>query len=371
MSHNSFAQINFQRPSQWIFGAFSFDFFFLLMPGPFILLASLSPYQTPAINKLLLFICFATFDSGHVYTTFWRTWLHPQERKRLKVYFWGPIGLITFFTLYLWLGIPYLWSLVLYTTVYHYVRQIQGFYRFYGQGLPLKARWEEYLFIAMILSPFIAFHFNKWEKSFSLYSENDLFFYPSETLYQLTLILILFLQTIWICRQLYHWYHRTLNKSQTLYQLSFSWFYNGLFLSGLFSPEIILMALVTSHALPYEILITKSLIRTRPFAFMKKVKITIFIVSLTALIGGGTEFFLEAQIIDTSNSYLYSPLSFPKAFLCALYLTPLFCHFLADALIWRRKHPEFYLSLGLNSDYTTCIETYSDQHNRPQKGGYN
>ncbi len=97
------------------------------------------------------------------------------------------------------------------------------------------------------------------------------------------------------------------------------------------SIQGILFPLVVSHGVSYIILIGVSLNRTQ--LMTSKIKIA-SVVQITAATLGSVEFFFEEYL-----SVFYSQ-SILEIVLSALVLTPLFCHYVYDAFLWRSDHPE-------------------------------
>jgi len=81
--------------SPWIFGSFAADFGWLYLPGT-ILLAWVILGGVEALPAAWLFpllVMVKVLDTGHTYTTVWRTYLHPTERRRISLYTALPLAL--------------------------------------------------------------------------------------------------------------------------------------------------------------------------------------------------------------------------------------------------------------------------------------
>jgi len=324
------------QTTNWIFGTIQQDALWLLFPGPLVLLllSILSPMTTLA--TIIFFIIFAFFDSGHVYLTWWRTLFNPKERSRTPKYFLVPFIILIFFTSLFIFDFKYVWSLVLYATAYHYIKQVIGFYHLYRKGRS-KDHVQTYLFSFLLLIPFVAFHFRPDLMASGFYTQNDLLLYPSEDLYQKSLFVLLFSQALFFIIELRNYLKKQFCKEAVLYIFIMSWFYIILFLTPQFSMPVILSSLIFSHTIPYSRLIQKSLSKKQPIPLFKKNKNILITVLITLIVFGSLESFVERYFIDFQNQHF----SLSKSLLHGLYLVPLFFHFYFDGVIWKRNHPEF------------------------------
>jgi hypothetical protein len=105
--------------------------------------------------------------------------------------------------------------------------------------------------------------------------------------------------------------------------------YSISFLLGRTQMEI-LAPLVVSHGVSYILLVSLSVQRTYVGETLKKMAVPL--VALTAVAFGIADYLYAENFFLLGNPGL-------SAF-AALYLTPLFCHYLFDAVIWRKDHPQ-------------------------------
>lgn len=319
--------------TNWIFGTLRHDALWILFPGPLMLLLVTMLGPQASLYGLLLFITFAFLDSGHVYLTWWRTLFNPKERTRTRLYLIIPVIIILIFTTLFAIEYKYIWSLVLYSTAYHYIKQVIGFYHLYQRGLP-KNKGDTFLFTLLMLLPFLAFHFRPDLTQSGFYTQFDLILYPSQELYRASLLCILVLQLLFLLSAARSYLKKNFQLSSTLYILIMSWFYILLFVNPQSSLPVVLASLIISHAIPYSKLIYCSLAKTKPIKIFNQKKNILIIILITLIILGGLEAFTEKYIIDFQRHSF----SLIKSFIHGLYLVPLFFHFFFDGVIWKRKH---------------------------------
>ena len=322
--------------TNWIFGSLQQDALWLLFPGPLFLflICFIGPLSTVA--SILFFIAFAFLDSGHVYLTWWRTIFNPKERGRTSSYFIVPLLILLTFTTLFYFDFSYIWSLVLYATAFHYIKQVIGFYHLYRKGRA-RDKLQTILFSLLLFLPFCAFHFKPDLVSTGFYTQNDLLLFPSEKLYQTSLITLLLFHVSFIFWELRNYFLKRFCLPAVLYIFIMSWFYIVLFLTPQFSMPVILSSLILSHSIPYSRLIQKSLKKKQPLRWFQTNKNVILVVLLTLMVLGGFESSLEKYFIDFKNQHF----SMAKSLFHGLYLVPLFFHFYFDGVIWKRNHPEF------------------------------
>ena len=92
-------------------------------------------------------------DVAHVYSTLYRTYLDPFERRQLSGWLIGtPLATwVLGVLLYTWSAATF-WSVLAYTAVFHFVRQQYGFLMLYSRGERSVPRWSRRLDQAAIYS---------------------------------------------------------------------------------------------------------------------------------------------------------------------------------------------------------------------------
>lgn len=326
----------------WILGRPDREFLFLYLPG---LISVLVAIMFPQVGDESLFyalLATAVIDSGHVYTTSWRTFLHPQEMKSSKRYLTYPVIIFAIFFLWHNSGIKGLWSFIVYATLFHHVRQVYGFSKWY-QGLNKRSdSTSDYFLYTLCVFPMIAYHFREGVPG-HYYSDSDLFLYPNNHVVKACYLIYAALLAAWIIREMRLWKSGTKELNRLL-SVGFPALVYGycFFVARTFSQ--VLFPLLFIHGVPYIAVLSQTLHRTRKKRFGSFIT-ALLIVGLTALIFGLGESWVESNIISSGH-----PANYLTSFLVGLWLTPLFCHYVFDAIIWKRNHRESALVLGKITD---------------------
>ena len=90
--------------------------------------------------------------------------------------------IILFFFVWHFFQIPYLWSFVIYSTLFHYIRQTYGFLRWYEILEKKKFNHAKTITYFSAILPVVGVHFKEGFNPL-YYSNEDLINYPNEILY--------------------------------------------------------------------------------------------------------------------------------------------------------------------------------------------
>ena len=321
-----------QNKRMWILNSWKKDAFFIILSGPLIFLL-MNFVGERSVELALLAILF--LDSGHAYTTIFRTVFHEKKEYRLGLYY--RLLLIVLVVVFLWqvLKIPYLFSMVIYFTFFHYLRQNYGILKWYelknNQYLKM-ATWFIYL---SNLIPFIGMHFRDNLKVF-YYTGSDLFLYPEKNIFLIFQILqLLLLGGFLIFARL-----KRLCRPSFVFILSHILLYGLLLIPEVKALEAI-SVIVFSHGMGYLAIMQEGLSKTQPNRFKTLTKTSLFLF-VFVLVVGPLEYFLEENYLDISNRYLYET-NFLSHLLIGFYLLPTLGHYIFDGMIWRKSHPESQL----------------------------
>ena len=320
----------YNQSMAWILGSLRKDILWLYVPGlAALLLSFFFILPSPSLAYVAYtFVALQFFDSGHVYTTLWRTYLNPEERRRRKAYWIAPVIFFVLFFSWSYFQIPGLAAFIIYATIFHNVRQFFGIQKWYQRLNKRFTVWTDRFLYFNCFMPFLIAHFRTgplWNQD---YSEQDIWRFPNENLYRGLLVVYLLGLTAWLVWEILELKkHREWNRFlSTAFPTAL---YGSCFLLGKTASEVV-FPLVVAHGVSYFALMTLALSRTQK-RFVN-VQIASLVVLLTALIFGSLEGVFEENYLDLSNAVL-SPL-------IAVYLTPLFCHYYFDAFLWKGTHPE-------------------------------
>ncbi|MEK7356394.1 MAG: hypothetical protein AAB250_08090 [Bdellovibrionota bacterium] len=313
---------------------------FLVLPGFLALAYSFAfarDFQEPLIYSVL---AVGFIESGHVYTTFWRTYLHPDERNSSRIYVVVPLVIFGVFTIWMFFGRIGMWSFVAYANVFHHVRQYYGFNRWY-QGLGAKpSRVSDFFLYALCLVPIVAYHFRS-DAIKGYYSNDDLFLAPHPIAFAACVGLFGVVAFAWIVFEIRRWSAGAREPGRVLSILTPAAIYSICFFYGT-TLTTILFPLVISHGVAYFGVMGESLRKTQSARFPTFVRAVTIVIG-TAVVLGGSEFYFEQNWIDFTD--VGPSGSGVASLVTGLYLVPLFSHFVFDAIIWRRKHRESRLMM--------------------------
>ncbi|MBX3041095.1 MAG: hypothetical protein KF789_10355, partial [Bdellovibrionaceae bacterium] len=272
--------------TKWIFGSFPKDFLFLVFPGlATLLLVMFMPSQEGFFPEILAFFALAFCDSGHVYTTFWRTYAIAKERKSTVLYFTVPVLIFLVVGTWVFLGVPGLWTVVIWLTVFHNYRQFHGILRWEQKVNKDRDIWEGRFLMFLCAWPFLLYHLRDVNVHF--YSADAMLMMPWPEALPWGLGLYFVVVTAWLLRTLRKVWAGTFRWPVVLAVLTPGLFYGVAFLLGTNLAQI-LFPLVVSHAVAYFGLMSLSLERLE-VPFRKGFAVWLGVILVTALIFGWGE----------------------------------------------------------------------------------
>ena len=119
----------------WILEKPLLDLSFLVLPALVAIGIFFSGIDYGAHLALLGFIVFTWVDSGHVFVTVLRTYMHREEYESNKVYIYAPIVIFVTMSLWLMTGGKFIWDFVVYATLHHNIKQFYGITRWYQKNI--------------------------------------------------------------------------------------------------------------------------------------------------------------------------------------------------------------------------------------------
>ncbi|MES2526373.1 MAG: hypothetical protein V4598_04775 [Bdellovibrionota bacterium] len=322
----------------WILKNRSREFLFLYLPGMLAVLASIFYPDLGEESLLYGLLAMGVIDSGHVYTTMWRTWLHKDEVVTDKLYFIFPIVFFFLFSLWFYLEIPYLWAFVVYSTLYHHTRQVYGFSKWYQKiNKRQDTDSDRYLYFFAYF-PMVIYHFRP-EAIGSYYTDKDLFLYPQTALRDFFLYFYLMVVLTWGYREWRLWQSGIREPNRIVSVAYPGAVYAFCFLVGNTVTQI-LFPLLFIHGIAYFGVMGQTMAKTQK-RFQNE-GIAILVVLVTALVFGLSESWFEENLI--SHQLGASPIL--HSLIIGISLTPLYCHYAFDAMIWRKNHREAGLTFS-------------------------
>lgn len=326
--------------ARWILGDEVADGALILFPG--VLWAAafpLLPEKSAAVG-LLAFFAVAIVDAGHVYATLWRTYFRPEERSSSPIYWIAPLAVVAVVTGWFALGLPKVWSFVVYATLFHHFRQYYGMLRWYERLNGRTCRVSEGFLYLLLALPFALMHVRPEPalKDLMLYAKDDIFLAPNEAAWRTGLWLLAAVWAAWAAFEARLLARGVRELNRLLAVLAPAALSAWCFLKGKDAFSMIL-PLMIAHGVPYFAVVGLSLRRLDRRRFAS----TAWTLGLLAATAGGfglLEWGLEEWALDINNAYVSSPIGFWNSLLLAAYLAPLLCHYILDGYIWTGRHRE-------------------------------
>ena len=324
----------------WILNSFFKDLTFIITPGLWSLILLLLIPQGNIFHNALL-VLLLTIDSSHIYSTFWRTIFDKKEFKRSKfLYIISPviIGILLF--LWFYLKIPYFWNFIIYLTVYHQIKQAVGLQKWYSKINSYFEKSSTNIMYLVTIFSFLTFHFRTDSVIINFYSPNDVFIFPNDFLFYISLFLLIGTICYWAIFEMSNIVQDKFYLNKFLLMFFFMGVQIWCFLFGSNMIEIILPQLVF-HAVSYQASLVKSVNNLNRYSniFFKSLSIIFF----SLLIGFGANQ-LENILDPNPNGRLMESL------FLALYMIPTLSHHFWDAFIWKKGHPDWFKIFNLEKN---------------------
>lgn len=321
----------------WILGSPARDFAMLLLPGILgFALARLLPQRVEFLSLLVFFLVYGWIDNGHVYTTIWRTLINKQERARHSIYLWGPLACVIFVLAWAVSGWPGLWLFAVYITLFHNFRQLWGFNRWYQKLAGRSDRSSSFFFHGLLLLPAVAYHTRPFTANHYYLVPGDLFHWPHWPTHLGAVILWCALLVVWLGRESLLW-RQGIREPGRLYGFGAGIIiYGGAFFLGERDVDLA-FPLVLSHGISYLAVSAQTSKRLGLPGTHGRGHALAWMFA-TALIGG--MFAYSMTEMQDFESWQAGANPFLLNLAIALYLGPLYAHYLFDAWLWTGKHPE-------------------------------
>lgn len=346
--------------SQFIFGHLAWDIALIHLPTYLILIYfSLFRSEITEVSwhkELITFVALVLVDNGHVYTTLWRTYLNKKELLNHRYYLTFPLTCFLLIIACTQAALQWFWVFVVYFTLYHNLRQLYGFYRWYGSLHQFKDRVLNFLFYAICLCPVFIFHTAKPRVGFNYYHSGDSLNFENAFLNQiawriyflLSLFFVLYVGFLIFRRKTPAW-------PMFLFMLTSFVLYGLAFIPARTSLEII-GPLAFSHGISYFGAIALSMYRlsfqqkdwprfSRLFFEYGIVGISALVIITAIVFGVADDLFQERFVDEETNN-----ISLLGSLFIAFWITPLFSHYYFDSKLWRHKNKDFLSLINLKKE---------------------
>jgi hypothetical protein len=297
------------------------DFLSFFLPGILAILGLKFFKNEGLLNTGLLVAAYYFADAGHVYTTMFRYGFKSKEDFK-QIFYPLIIFSVLFYGAFAY-SLPYIWTLVIYATFIHNLKQSFGISIWYGKiSGENRSRLFKPLFYLLNTVALISFHLRSDFPITDTYPLKYLFFFQSPKILFYLQVFYYFLAFVLIVERFKN--GRSLFSITFPLVMTFLYFYS-FFLSK--SVNEIFVPLILSHGVAYISLIEKS----RKVIFNKS---CIMGISVVIIIGGLADYYLMEKIIFYSVNILLHHVG------RSLVLGALFTHYFLDGILWKRDHPQ-------------------------------
>lgn len=334
--------------SRWILGSFGADGAAILFPGALALPLAWALSDTPLFVGLTL-LALVAVDSGHAYSTVWRTYFRSEERRSSAVYWAVPLGIVAVMTAWFASGIPHAWKFVLYLTMFHHFRQYYGMLRWYERLNARTCRASGLFLYGLAILPFALLHVRP-EPRLSLityYSAENLFIADAPAVWSAGLKVYAALWCAWLAFEARLWARGVREPNRLLAVFAPSALAAYCFLYGTDVATLVL-PMVFNHGVPYYAVLSLSLNRLDPERY-RTLAWTVLLIVASGAVFGAVANMLSILTLSLPRDYTVQPVRLWEAAALAAYLIPRFGHYLLDAYIWTGRHREAKVVYGLST----------------------
>ncbi len=318
-------------PRRWILGSPLKDISLFYLCGLFIFFASGILAASPLLTAFTFVIAGFIIDSGHGYLTFWR--LRWRDRSsRIK-------GLVAFLAIFLicfaWLSSPLkgFFSMVLYFTIFHHVRQFHGMTRWYEK---LNGRFRSassFFVLSLSLLPIVAFHFRG--TPISLFGVDEFFIIQNPSLFAMTSLLWISIMLFWIIQEFKIYRCERAVEWNRVSSILFPALITAV--CGFWGRDIfqVIFPLLVVHGLTYLSVIAYSIpIESRTWSPRKAWGLAVLFLLALGLWEASL-----SELIETNN-YLQLPAAdWTTRLLIAAVIAPALWHYVLDGFLWKSSDP--------------------------------
>lgn len=312
--------------SAWIFEKGYLDFSWLFLPGLLAIgLSFLISNQTTVLFRVYAFLTLILLDTGHCYSTLWRTYFHTVERKRRPwTYALVPVIIFSFLaSTYREQALqPILFAIFFWIRSWHNIRQSYGVSKWYQQKNNRINPMSDFFLYTLCALPMIILvsgHRLAKERYSFLASHGDAI---QTALYPLYVTFCI----SWILYEVYHWRrHRELNRVLSILVPAIIY---GFLLMNNFTLSLG-FALMISHAVAYFALVHVALKKTKSPWVESKSKV-LWVILIPAAFAVIERFPIESLALKVDFLNALSVVSY----------TVFYTHVYYDTFLWRRSHPE-------------------------------
>ena len=358
------------RTQPWIHSA-PIDTTFILAPAVIATLIALAinaaGHAQAGVSLAAWAVLVIGIDVAHVYSTLYRTYLDPFERRQLSGWLMGtPLATwVLGVLLYTWSATTF-WSVLAYTAVFHFVRQQYGFLMLYSRGERTLPAWslgharsarrlDQATIYGATLFPLLYWH-THLPRPFVWFTDGDFLALPA-VLWRFALPLYIALFTAYLAKEVALIYTtRNINwpRNALVLGTALSWYVGIVAAAG---DLVFTLTNVVAHGIPYMALTCIYARRrddraqnTRSLFVLRLLPYAIGLLVVLAFVEEG----LWDGLIWREHLALFPGFQFlphiqnltTLSLLVPLLSVPQMTHYVIDGVIWRlRTHPEWRKTL--------------------------
>jgi len=318
----------------WIFGKPHKDILALYGGGFLALLVFSGVSDSHVIFSITAFIITTFVDAGHGYVTLCRAFRNPKSRNfNRNVIILVSIALISL--LWIYFKIPYFWRFVVYFTLFHHIRQFYGFSKWYQTMNNQLCRWSDFFLYALLILPVVTFHFRS-DISFSIYESQEILFWPSLTLFKVSLTFFVSTLVCWLIYEVHRWKKgfKEINRILSIAVPTFLQSYCFIFAD---KSSTVILPLLAVHGVAYFFITGYSLNKLNTNISNLWLK-TLILIAVVAVVGGSFDHIAEQYVVF---DYINSNLHILQVIAIIAITTPALWHYVLDGLIWSKTDSDF------------------------------
>ena len=334
--------------SPWLYRK-NFDLGFILLPAFVSVVVALgfSDYfnKLEALPSWLWFVLVMGIDVSHVYSTLYKTYLHPGEYLQNK-------NLLLLTPLIVWvvgviihtLSAKLFWTTLAYLAVFHFIRQQYGFMRLYGRceiRSKLQRKLEALVIYAGTLYPIIYWH--TYSRDFYWFIEGDFIIGIHPIVERVSFVLYLLIICSYIIRELLGLKRGeplNLPKNMIIAGTILSWYVGIVLLNGDFTFTV---TNIVAHGIPYMALVwiwglkNESNVLSFKFGFIPFIVLILILAYVEEAIWAG---FIWREHLDIFVFFRDVPVINDKkalTLIVPLLILPQATHYVLDGFIWKKN----------------------------------
>jgi hypothetical protein len=327
------------QKNPWILGSFPRDSLAFCLPAllGFVLSRSLSFRKEDFAAQLALFVVYGLVDSGHVWTTLWRTHAHRPDRRDRGWRRWLPLLVTAVIAVWLLSQLPYFWPVAVAATLFHNQRQLWGIVRWYEKLAGTRRRPTAVFFHLFVWLPVLAYLTRPVNPNHFYLVPNDIPHFSSPSFFWALTYTWLLTVFAWALHEMFLYFRGTREWGRVFglgaAALTYGWAF-----FGARTVMDVAFPLVLSHGAAYVAIMAQT---SRRLGIPRlETRARAWVGLLATALGGGV---LAVCLLERFDFADWSVAGAGRVWIClasAAYFGPVLSHYIADGWLWTGRHPE-------------------------------